>query len=83
MTLALTSHRTAGDASVVLGARVATNLDSSRPRTMPAFIPAGQAYYWSREWQETETAAMADLRSGNYKSFDDPLDAVRHLLSGD
>lgn len=40
----------------------------------PFFIPADQAYYWSREWQEGEAEADADLKAGEYVEFDDPDD---------
>jgi hypothetical protein len=49
----------------------------------PAFIPADQAYYWSIPWQESERRALADLAAGRSRTFADPADAVRYLLSGD
>ncbi len=47
------------------------------------FIPADQAYYWSSEWQRGEAETRANLKAGNAQTFDDPLDAIRHLLSDD
>jgi hypothetical protein len=44
------------------------------------FIPADQAYYWSNAWRQGEAETLANLRAGNAQIFDDPLDAIRHLL---
>lgn len=60
--------------------RVATNSKSTRGRRVPLFIPAEQAYYWSSAWQEGEAETKANLKAGNARTFDDPLDAIRHLL---
>jgi len=51
-----------------------------RRRQVPLFIPADQAYYWSSIWQAGETETRANLKVGNAQTFDDPLDAIRHLL---
>ncbi len=51
--------------------------------TMPAFIPAEQAYFWSVPWQESERRALADLAAGRSQTFADPGDAVRYLLGGE
>lgn len=48
--------------------------------TIPAFIPADQAYYWSIQWQESEQKALADIAAGRTRTFADPTDAVRYLL---
>ncbi len=48
--------------------------------TIPAFIPADQAYYWSVSWQESERQALADIENGRLRTFNDPNDAVRYLL---
>jgi hypothetical protein len=65
-----------------LGAsRVATNGKTTRARRqVPLFIPASQAYYWSSAWQEGEAETRANLDAGNARTFNDPLDAIRHLL---
>lgn len=47
------------------------------------FVPTDQVYYWSSLWQAGEAETRANLAVGNAKTFDDPLDAVRHLLSDD
>ena len=60
--------------------RVATNQDDIAARDVPLFIPADQAYYWSSAWQQGEAETLANLREGNAQTFDNPLDAIRHLL---
>lgn len=54
------------------------------PRRVPLFIPREQAYYWSREWQESIRESHKELEAGEYVDFDDPNDpdaVVRWLLS--
>ncbi len=55
------------------------------PRTMPAFLRADEAYYWSFKWQEDVREAMAARAAGDSVLFDsdDPNDAVRWLLDED
>jgi hypothetical protein len=60
--------------------RVASNQSGHTVRDVPLFIPADQAYYWSNTWQHGEAETRSNLRVGNAKTFDDPLDAIRHLL---
>lgn len=60
--------------------RPAGTSTGNRVRRVPVFIRADQSYYWSRLWQSGEAESRANLEAGNFKSFDDPLDAVRHLL---
>lgn len=60
--------------------RVASNQSGHAVRKVPLFIPADQAYYWSNAWQQGEAETRANLRAGNAQTFDDPLDAIRHLL---
>jgi hypothetical protein len=63
--------------------RVASNQSDSAVRSAPMFISADQAYFWSNEWQRGEAETRANLKAGNAKTFDNPLDAIRHLLSDD
>ena len=44
---------------------------------------AGQAYYWTRAWQEGEREALADKAAGRSIVFQDARDAIRYLLSED
>ncbi len=50
--------------------------------TIPAFIPADQAYYWSFPWQDDVRASREALAAGEYEDFDsdDPNDVARWLL---
>jgi hypothetical protein len=50
---------------------------------MPLFVPAAQLYYWSFAWQDSQRKAMADLRAGRSRTFDDPSAAVHYLLGSD
>jgi len=64
--------------------RVASSGSSSMAtRKVPLFIPADQAYYWSSKWQRDEAETLANLKVGNYETFDDPSDAIRYLLADD
>jgi hypothetical protein len=51
------------------------------PRRVPLFIPRGQIYYWTREWQYGEAEADAELRRGEGVTFLNPQDAFRWLDS--
>ena len=45
-----------------------------------AAVPAGQAWFWSPEWQAGEREASADIEAGRVERFDDEdglVDAVR------
>ena len=55
------------------------------PHSMPAMIPADQAYYWSASWQQDIRDSMAALDAGDFEDFDsdDPNDVVRWFLSDD
>jgi hypothetical protein len=48
--------------------------------SIPSFIPADQAYFWSLTWQESERRALDDIAAGRSQSFADPAAAVRYLL---
>ncbi len=63
--------------------RVATSHGEMATREVPLFIPADQAYYWSAQWQRDEAESLANLKAGNARTFNDPKDAIRHLLSDD
>ena len=51
------------------------------PRRVPLFMPRGQRYYWTQEWQQGEAEADAELRRGEGVTFDNPQDAFRWLDS--
>jgi hypothetical protein len=52
-----------------------------RSPSIPPFIPADQAYFWSAQWQDDEREALAEIAAGNTQSFADPSAAIRYLLS--
>ena len=64
-------------------AGVSSNRDVRTHRRVPLFIPADQVYYWSSQWQRDEAESLADLEAGDARTFDNPQDAIRHLLSDD
>jgi hypothetical protein len=33
-------------------------------------IPENQAYFWTKEWQEAEKEATANIKAGRVKPFD-------------
>jgi hypothetical protein len=45
-----------------------------------AYLTEDQSYYWSREWQEFEHQALADLVAGHARIFTNSRDAVHYLL---
>jgi hypothetical protein len=51
------------------------------PRHLPFFIPRGEVYYWTREWQRDEQEALKEVERGESKVFHDPKEAVRWLRS--
>ena len=61
---------TAGNASVV---------SARAGRRVPLFSRSDQLYYWTREWQEGEAEALAELERGEGVVFEDPQKAVRWL----
>ena len=42
-------------------------------------IPADQAWYWTKEWQEGEKEAEADISAERVKSFDNIDDLLKDL----
>jgi hypothetical protein len=52
-------------------------------RRIPPAISREQAYYWSAVWQRGEQEALADLDAGRFRTFADPGEAVRWLLSAE
>ena len=42
-------------------------------------IDAGQAWFWTKEWQEAEQEARADITSGRVKKFKNVEDLIKDL----
>ena len=53
---------------------------STARRRAPLFVPSGQLYYWTREWQNGEEDALRDLEEGRFETFPDETSAARWLL---
>lgn len=77
----------AAEATVELfgAAPAASNVAVRFPRSVPTFIGADEAYYWSFPWQQDVRESMAALAKGDFEEFasDDPSDVVRWFLSHD
>ena len=57
---------------------------SETPQLVPGavlFVPSSQAYFWSREWQDAEMAADADIAAGRVERFATADDAIAALRS--
>lgn len=65
----LTLHLFGSSANMVVGPEI------------PPVISRGQAYYWTRAWQDFERASERALAAGEYSEFANPADAIRWLLS--
>lgn len=70
-----------GEAAVTVDAKAENaSVGSARPRRrVPLFSRSDQLYYWTREWQEGEAEALAELERGEGVVFEDPKEAVRWL----
>ncbi|MFA5367779.1 MAG: AbrB/MazE/SpoVT family DNA-binding domain-containing protein [Dehalococcoidia bacterium] len=49
--------------------------------TPKKLVNAGQAYFWSEEWQKGEAKADEDIKSGRVKKFSSAKDAAAYLES--
>lgn len=65
---------------LVVGSTESTLLRQADPR-VPLSIPASQRYFWTTRWQVGEEESRHDIANGEVEQFDDPLDAIRWLLS--
>jgi hypothetical protein len=48
--------------------------------SVPLFVPQGQLYYWSNEWQDGENEALNDLAAGRFRTFATGSAAAAWLL---
>jgi len=48
---------------------------------LPVAVDKGQLYYWSYKWQQGEQIVRNELEQGLGRTFDNPKDAIRWLLS--
>ncbi len=49
----------------------------------PVFMEPGQAYYWTRIWQQGEQESRSELERGLGRRFASGREAIRWLLSDD
>lgn len=42
-------------------------------------IPASQAYFWTKRWQDGEKNASRDIQSGRVRKYDSPEKLFSHL----
>jgi hypothetical protein len=49
-------------------------------RRPPLFVPRGQLYYWTREWQLGEAEAMREIENGETQTFANGTSAAKWLL---
>lgn len=70
-------QKTTTDISAVASARASGK--GAAPR-IPIFVPSGQLYYWTKEWQDGEAEALRDIRAGRVRRFSSGADAADWLL---
>jgi antitoxin MazE len=42
-------------------------------------VDKSQAYFWTKEWQEAEREASADIKAGRIKTFDNAEELLKDL----
>ncbi len=47
--------------------------------TPKKMVDAGQAYFWTEEWQKGERKADEDIKAGRVKRFKSAAEAVKYL----
>jgi len=50
---------------------------------VPLFVPREQAYYWSLEWQMSESESLREILDGGARRFATGREAADWLLSDD
>jgi hypothetical protein len=59
----------------------ATNTVTPHPTRLPLFVPRDDLFFWTSAWQEGERESAAEREAGNLRTFEDPKDLFRWLLS--
>ena len=55
-------------------------VDDDRAILLPKkIIDKSQAYFWTKEWQEAERSASADIKAGRVKTFDTTEEMLKDL----
>jgi len=52
-------------------------------RHLPLAVSKSQAYYWKRSWQEAEREALAEIESGQARTFASAAEVIHYLLGPD
>jgi len=61
----------------------ATNTATPHPMRIPLFLPRDELFFWTHGWQEGERESAVEREAGNLRTFEDPKDLFRWLLSPD
>jgi hypothetical protein len=64
-------------------AHVEASLASTTSRRPPIFVPSGQLYFWTREWQNGEAEALREIENGEARRFPNGKAAADWILSDD
>ena len=54
-----------------------SKLEKELTRAQP--INTSQAWFWTKEWQESERKATEDIKKGRVKEFEDVEDLIKDL----
>jgi hypothetical protein len=68
-------------AATTIASSPATSASKGPGFRLPYFVPKGQVYYWTLEWQKGEAEALADLAEGRVRRFASGADAATWLLA--
>ena len=84
-TLTIPSTPTAETGGPLLVSDLMASVYTAKPsgREAPFFVPFGQDYFWTTEWQAGEAEALREIASGDFQRFASGEAAVRWLLADD
>ncbi len=68
---------------VVQAGRTCLSLPAGVTTKVAPVSSQGQAYYWTRAWQEEEAANLAELAAGQGRMFHTNEDLMRYPLDAD
>jgi len=62
------------------GDLIEVTVEDDRAVLLPKkLIDKSQAYFWTKEWQESEKEASEDIKAGRVKTFDTAEELIRDL----
>jgi hypothetical protein len=84
-TLMIATTPTAKTCRKLLVSDLMASVYTAKPagRQAPLFVPFGQDYFWTTEWQRGEAEALREIANGDVHRFVSGEAAVRWLLSDD